>query len=45
MQNKQLDAVKNGSKSTSAQTSRAGSVASNGSGTPTKGKGRGKKKG
>ncbi|KAL8668770.1 MAG: hypothetical protein Q9168_006617 [Polycauliona sp. 1 TL-2023] len=38
--NKQLDAVKNGSKSTTAQTSRASSVASNGVSSKTKGKGK-----
>ena len=44
MQNKQLDVVKNGSKSTSAQTSRAVSVSSaNGSASKGKGKGKGKK--
>ena len=44
MKNKQLDAVKNGSKSTTAQTSRAGSVASNGSTKVGKAKGKGKKR-
>lgn len=43
-QNKKLDAVKNGSKSTSGQTSRAASVTSNTSGITGKGKGKGKKK-
>ncbi|KAL8999532.1 MAG: hypothetical protein Q9169_001620 [Polycauliona sp. 2 TL-2023] len=38
--NKQLDAVKNSSKSTTAQTSRASSVASNGVSPKTKGKGK-----
>ncbi|KAL8653192.1 MAG: hypothetical protein Q9226_003953 [Calogaya cf. arnoldii] len=38
--NKQLDAVKNGSKSTTAQTSRASSVASNGASPKAKGKGK-----
>ena len=42
IQNKQLDNVKNGSKATTAQTSRAGSVTSNGS--VSKAKGKGKKK-
>ncbi|MCJ1254093.1 hypothetical protein MMC24_001907 [Lignoscripta atroalba] len=42
VKNKQLDIVKNGSKATTAQTSRAGSVISNGSGS--KGKAKGKKK-
>ncbi|MCJ1250726.1 hypothetical protein MMC30_007954 [Trapelia coarctata] len=42
VKNKQLDAVKNGSKATTAQTSRAASVVSNGS--VTKGKGKGRKK-
>ncbi|KAL8635470.1 MAG: hypothetical protein Q9226_009354 [Calogaya cf. arnoldii] len=42
VKNKQLDAVKNGSKSTTAQTSRASSVASNG--VSPKAKGKGKKK-
>ncbi len=43
MQNKTLDAVKGGSKASSAQTSRAVSVSSNG--TPAaKGKGKGRKK-
>ncbi|KAL8756512.1 MAG: hypothetical protein Q9199_002876 [Rusavskia elegans] len=40
VKNKQLDAVKNGSKSTTAQTSRASSVASNGVSPKTKGKGK-----
>ncbi|KAL8955442.1 MAG: hypothetical protein Q9183_006644 [Haloplaca sp. 2 TL-2023] len=42
IQNKQLDAVKNGSKSTTAETSRASSVATNG--VSPKPKGKGKKK-
>ncbi|KAL8876548.1 MAG: hypothetical protein Q9192_008839 [Flavoplaca navasiana] len=40
VKNKQLDAVKNGSKSTTAQTSRASSVVSNGVSPKTKGKGK-----
>ncbi|MCJ1227709.1 hypothetical protein MMC12_004367 [Toensbergia leucococca] len=44
VKNKHLDVVKNGSKSTTAHTSRAGSVASNGSGSASKAKGKGKKK-
>lgn len=44
VQNKQLDSVKGGSKATSATTSRAGSVVSNGSTPPTKSKGKGRKK-
>ena len=39
-QNKQLDAVKNGSKSTTAETSRASSVATNGASPKPKGKGK-----
>ncbi len=42
-QNKQLDVVKSGSKSTTAQTSRAVSVASNGSSPAVKGKSKGRK--
>ncbi|KAL8800015.1 MAG: hypothetical protein Q9223_007420 [Gallowayella weberi] len=40
VKNKQLEVVKNGSKSTTAQTSRASSVASNGVSPKTKGKGK-----
>ena len=40
MQNKQLEVVKNGSRGSSAQTSRAVSVSSNGTGSKAKAKGK-----